>query len=153
MDAAPDDDLLADVTRRLRSRGERMTTPRRAVLQALVGADHLTADQVQERVDASHPGVHRVSVYRTLQALGELGVVQHVHLGHGPTTYHLIRREDGDHPHAHCRSCGVVVDLPPGLLDDVRRSLADSEGFVLDVGHVALSGTCAGCAAVATPPG
>jgi len=140
------DALVAEVAALLRSRGERMTGPRRAVLTALtVHGGHRSAEDVIETVEALDPGVHRASVYRTLEALSDLGVVQHLHVGHGGTAYHLVGRP-GPHLHTQCRVCGVVRDLPGGLLDDVAAQLARHHGFVLDAGHVALSGTCAGCA-------
>jgi Fur family ferric uptake transcriptional regulator len=48
--------------------------------------------------------------------------------------------------HAQCRGCGAVYDLPPDLLDDVAATLSARHHFVLDAGHVALSGLCAACA-------
>jgi len=143
----PGDDVavtIDEVAAMLRARGERMTGPRRAVLTVLAEhPGHLSADAVVSRVAAHDPTVHRASVYRTLDALSSLGVVQHVHVGHGLTAYHLVR--DGRHVHAHCRACGTVHDLPPDLLDDVASTLAIRHGFVLDAGHVALSGVCTNC--------
>lgn len=138
-------DVLAEVAGLLRARGERMTGPRRAVLSVLARqTDHVSADALVTLVAEQDPGVHRASVYRTLDALSDLGVVQHVHVGHGATTYHLVRPDDR-HLHAHCRVCGSVRDLPSDLLDDVAAALARKYGFVLDAGHVALSGTCRRC--------
>lgn len=139
------DELVAAVAARLRARGERMTGPRRAVLTTLARCTgHLSAEDVVTAVADSDPSVHRASVYRTLEALSALGVVQHVHVGHGGTAYHLVV-DPGPHLHAHCRICGAVHDLPRGLLNDVAAVLARSHAFVLDAGHVALSGTCADC--------
>ncbi|WP_235929600.1 Fur family transcriptional regulator [Cellulomonas citrea] len=138
--------LVEQVGDRLRAHGERMTTPRRAVLTALArSGGHVLAAEVVTAVAEVDPTVHRASVYRTLEALSELGVVQHLHLGHGGTAYHLAR---GGHTHLHaqCRVCGAVLDLPAELLDDVARVLESRDGFTLDPGHVALSGTCARCA-------
>jgi Fur family transcriptional regulator, ferric uptake regulator len=133
------------VTALLRARGERMTGPRRAVLSVLAAdPGHLSADDVHLRVSARDPGVHRASVYRALDMLTELGVVQHVHTGRGVTTYHLIRGER-PHLHAQCRVCGTVLDLPEDLLDTVAGVLARDHGFLLDAGHVALSGVCRCC--------
>jgi Fe2+ or Zn2+ uptake regulation protein len=123
-----------------------MTGPRRAVLTVLAnGGEHLSAEAVLSRVADHDPSVHRASVYRTLDALSELGVVQHVHVGHGGTAYHLVRG-DRAHLHAQCRACGAVHDLPPDLLDQVAATLARRHGFHLDAGHVALSGLCRACA-------
>jgi Fe2+ or Zn2+ uptake regulation protein len=139
------DDVLTEVAEMLRSRGERMTGPRRAVLSVLAQQhDHLSADTVVALVAEHDPGVHRASVYRTLEAMSALGVVQHVHLGHGATAYHLVRSGER-HLHAHCRVCGSVKDLPSDLLDEVTAMLARRHGFVLDAGHVALSGVCRQC--------
>jgi Fur family ferric uptake transcriptional regulator len=139
--------VLELVAERLRARGERMTGPRRAVISALAGSDgHLSAEDVVQAVAGVDASVHRASVYRSLEALSQLGVVQHVHVGHGATAYHLIT-EGGSHPHAQCRECGAVVDLPPNVLDAVARRLERESGFELDAEHVALSGRCAACAA------
>ncbi len=128
----------------LRARGDRMTSPRRAVLTALaLRQSHLAPDQVVAAVAELDPSVHRASVYRALEALSELGVVQHMHLGHGTTAYHLAAEHR--HLHAACGRCGAVVDLPGDLLDEVAARLDGGQGFALDPAHVALSGTCAQC--------
>jgi Fe2+ or Zn2+ uptake regulation protein len=139
-------DLLDDVGGRLRARGERMTAPRRAVLTVLARQEeHLGAEAVVEAVSALDPAVHRASVYRALEALSELGVVQHVHVGHGGTAYHLT--DPHVHLHAQCRRCAVILDLEPGLLDGVAGTLLSAHAFVLEPGHVALSGLCERCSA------
>jgi Fur family ferric uptake transcriptional regulator len=139
--------VLELVAERLRARGERMTGPRRAVISALAASDgHLSAEEVVQAVAGVDASVHRASVYRSLEALSQLGVVQHVHVGHGATAYHLVMH-GGPHPHAQCRVCGAVVDLPPNVLDAVARRLERESGFEVDAEHVALSGRCAACAA------
>lgn len=135
--------LVTDTTARLRARGERMTAARRAVLVALAhNPGHHTADAVAGLVAAVEPAVHRSSVYRGLETLCGLGVVAHVHVGHGTTVYHLA---DAPHLHAQCRRCGAVVDLPATALDAAAAALASEHGFTLDPTHVALSGTCSAC--------
>ena len=88
--------------------------------------------------------MHRASVYRTLEALCEMGVVQHVHTGHGGAAYHLIE-DDDVHLHAQCRQCGALLDVPIEGLSAVAQRLRRKHGFALDPGHVALSGTCRDC--------
>lgn len=137
--------LVAHVATLLRQRGERMTGPRKAVLTVLARhSGHLSAEQVVASVSVLDPAVHRASVYRTLDALTGLGVVQHLHTGHGGTAYHLADGP-GAHLHAQCHTCGALWDLPADLLDAVAGRLARETGFVLDPTHVALSGTCAAC--------
>nr|NLI49128.1 transcriptional repressor [Propionibacterium sp.] len=141
--------LVEAVTARLHARGERMTKPRRAVLVALAsGPRHATADDVVEAVAAQDATVHRSSVYRALEALSRLGVLQHVHLGHGATTYH-VAQPDGGVLHLQCRRCGHVRGAPADLAADLAGRLAADYGFRLDSSHVALSGLCAACAVTA----
>jgi len=138
--------LVEQVERLLHQRGERMTRPRRAVLAALAASGgHLTVEDVVAAVVDVDATVHRASVYRTLEALCGLGVVQHVHIGHGATAYHLVH-DVTPHVHVQCTSCGAVVDLPADVLDAAATRMVEEAGFVLDPTHVALSGTCAGCA-------
>lgn len=131
----------------LRAHGHRITMPRRAVIDVLARTDgHPTVDRIAADVAERWPGMALTTVYRTLETLAELGVVNHVHLAAG-TAYHLADTAGGrpEHVHAQCRECHRVFDLPDGLLDDVRRQVGASTGFRLEPTHVALSGLCADC--------
>ena len=127
----------------LRRRGERVTPARRAVIDELAAAaGHLTADDLVDRVHATVPSAHRATIYRTMDTLERLGVVEHTHLGHGRAIYHLS--EDA-HPHLVCERCGVVVQLDPDVLAGVERELRNQHGFVLLARHFALVGRCEAC--------
>ena len=91
-------------------------------------------------------GAPRATVYRTLDTLADLGVVTHVRVGDGASTYHLaLDATRPSHLHAKCRDCGRIVDLPGDLLDRVVDRLARERDFALDPAHVALSGRCRAC--------
>jgi Fur family transcriptional regulator, ferric uptake regulator len=128
----------------IRRRGGRVTATRRAVVAALLGGrgEHLTAEDVVARVQRSQPEVHLSTVYRTLDALQDLGVATHVHLGHGPSTYHLAVES---HHHAVCDGCGEVTELPADLFDGVARQVERDTGFRIDPAHFALPGRCRSC--------
>lgn len=141
------DDLRSErVLGLLRQGGGRVTVARRAVLAALLEGTrrHLSAEEVAAAVHAENPAVHLSTVYRTLDALEKLGVVTHVHLGHGRAIYHLT---DELHHHAVCESCGDVLQLPDTIFGDVQAALQRSWGFSLDAHHFALVGRCGACAA------
>lgn len=141
----PTSPLMADVRAKLNARGERMTRPRQAVLAVLAeDRRHLSAEEVVVAVAHRDPAVHRASVYRTLDALADLGVVQHVHLSHGATAYHLVT-EDRNHLHLQCTSCRSIADVPLTALFSAAAELDEEYGFAVNVGHVALSGTCSAC--------
>ncbi len=134
------DDLIAG----LRRAGLRVTAPRRAVCRALAGAgrEHLTAAAVATLAGAA---VDLSTVYRTLDALEGLGLVEHVHLGHGAGAYHVGASED--HHHLVCDSCGRTVDVPLGDLERAIEQVCEPLGFVPDSAHFAIVGRCAQSAA------
>jgi Fur family transcriptional regulator, ferric uptake regulator len=141
---ATGDQRLHRILDQLRARGGRITTARRALVTALVEAEaHVTADDLAEQVQRSHPDVHRSTIYRTLDALEELGVVDHVHLGHGRAVYHLL---DDPHQHLVCDVCGFVIEAPDSLFQPLADALRADYGFVLRSNHFAVLGRCADCA-------
>jgi Fur family ferric uptake transcriptional regulator len=135
----------------LRAVGQRVTKPRLAVLACVVAAkeEHLSADELLERVAAADASVHRATVYRTLEGLTAAGVLQHVHLDRGLTAYHLTDaiagHSNAPHLHGQCSHCGRIVDFPSDVLEDAADRVARATGFTLDPAHVALSGLCTDC--------
>ena len=137
------DERLERILALLRAEGGRVTSARRALVEALLAADaHVTADDLAARVQAAHPEVHRSTVYRTLDALERLGVVVHSHLGHGGGVYHLA---DERHQHLVCEQCGAVVEMPDDVLEPLARTVRRRYGFTIEPGHFALVGRCAAC--------
>ena len=136
----------APLAERLRARGLRLTAQRRRVLAAVTALEHATPESIGARLraeagpDGSAPDTS--TVYRNLELLERLGLVWHTHLGKGAPVYHVA-----EHPHLHvvCSSCGEVSSVDPGILDGAAERLAAEHGFTVDVGHVALSGTCRAC--------
>lgn len=131
----------------LRLQGQRVTTPRLAVLEVLSSRpEHLTADEVSALLESSD--VHRATVYRTLDMLAATGVVSYRHTVGGATRYHLAATAEGrEHLHGHCRSCGTVVVLPADALDQIIARLRGVSGFHLEVEQSSLAGLCEACAA------
>jgi Fur family ferric uptake transcriptional regulator len=103
---------------------------------------HLNAEEVAAEVRARFPDVAESTIYRTLSAFEELGIVTHVHLGHGPSTFHLSNEA---HRHLVCRHCQVVVEVPSGEFDRLARRLDDKYGFSITGEHFALVGECQAC--------
>lgn len=136
---APTDDLASV----LRGSGGRLTAPRRQVLNVVAGTtDHLTAEEILERVQVDAPDVHRATVYRTLETLTRLNVIEHTHLGHGPAVYHLA---SAHHHHLMCEHCGLVIDIDAKVFKDLERRVHKDYGFHADPGHFAIVGLCADC--------
>lgn len=127
----------------LRAQGGRVTTSRRAILETFLGiGGHITAEALTARVQAAQPDVHESTVYRFLDELERLGVVDHVHLGHGPAVYHLA---SDAHHHLVCDRCGTVVEVPEELFAELRGRLQAEFGFTLQPRHFAVTGRCTAC--------
>jgi Fur family transcriptional regulator, ferric uptake regulator len=144
----------------LRDQHERVTRTRQAVIEVLDGTEeHLAADEIIARAEASAPGVHRATVYRALSTLGELGLVTHTHVGGYATVYHLAVSEPTDRarsiPHAHlqCTNCQAVIDIPADVLDSLISRVDREVGFQVEPHHAALLGLCADCRRSSTPEG
>lgn len=127
----------------LRGEGLRVTRPRRAVCEVLASSHdaHLTASELQARAEeAAGASIDLSTIYRTIDALEQAGVIRHVHLGHGPSVLHLADRSD--HHHLVCEVCGRTVDVPLEELSGMITELEDRYGFVVDSVHFALVGRC-----------
>lgn len=123
--------------------GGRRTAARQAIVEAILAAgSHVTADEIARRVQRRFPSVNISTVYRTLDSLEELGVIDHVHLGHGRAVYHLT---DEEHEHLVCESCESVIELPAAKLQPFIKSIERDHGFEIDRRHFAIVGVCESC--------
>ncbi|MEN9507147.1 MAG: hypothetical protein RI958_3073 [Actinomycetota bacterium] len=134
----------------IRDRGGRVTDQRRAMLRVLFEeSDFVTADDLAIRVHDHLPEVHVSTVYRFLDTLESMGLVTHVHLGHGPAVYHLT---EGRHAHVVCGSCGATRVVDAQLLQSWSDQLRSVAGFELVDQHFALAGRCGECRTRQVPP-
>jgi Fe2+ or Zn2+ uptake regulation protein len=140
VDTARRDRLVAMI----REQGERVTTARRALITALVQArGHVTAEDLAALVQKEQPDVHLSTIYRSLDALERMGVVDHVHLGHGRAVYHLA---DEPHQHLVCEVCGTVIEVPDATFAELESTLRRRYGFTIRPNHFDLLGRCRACA-------
>ncbi len=106
------------------------------MLDALLAAARpLTAEEIAGGADVA-------SVYRNLETLEAIGIVRHVHLGHGPGRYALTARSGG---WATCEGCGTSTLLDPDALHEIRRVVMETAGFDAGFGHFPIVGRCPAC--------
>jgi Fur family ferric uptake transcriptional regulator len=134
---------MQDFQTELRSRGYRFTPQRQLVLEAVTELGHATPEDVHAWVTERASGVNISTVYRTLELLEDVGLVSHAHLGHGAPTYHSTTTPQ--HVHLICRECGVVTEVQPDVVTPALERLRSERGFVADVGHLTIFGTCQEC--------
>jgi Fur family transcriptional regulator, ferric uptake regulator len=128
----------------VRRRGLRLSSARRLVLEALFAADcPVTADEIAGGLGGRVPRSDLASVYRNLETLEQLGLVHHVHAGHGAGLYALARGRE----YLLCERCGELHAVPPEALEPVRRALRESLGYEARFTHFPLVALCENCAA------
>jgi Fur family transcriptional regulator, ferric uptake regulator len=135
------DEILSIV----RASGGRATNARRAILQTLFDHQdvHPTAEHITATVRESQPEIAESTVYRFLDELERLGIVDHVRLGHGPEVYHFT--EDTHHHHLVCEQCGRVIEVPQRVFDSLRTHLLKQFSFEIEPRHFTLTGRCVRC--------
>ncbi|HEU5003045.1 MAG TPA: transcriptional repressor [Actinomycetota bacterium] len=142
---------VGEILDQLAARGMRRTSARQAILEALVGSeDHVTAEDIATEVHRRFPSVDVSTVYRTLDILEQLGIIEHTHLSHGPAIFHLA---EDDHQHLVCERCGRVEEVPPGKLEPLLEAIRTEFDFDVDRRHFALVGLCGECRRVSPAPG
>ena len=134
----------------LRRAGCRPTPQRLEVLHALGHGDHLTAEDVFERVRRAVPTINPSTVYRTLEVLADAGLVRCADLGAGRMHFELARGHR--HHHVVCRECGAVEHLHDEVVAPVAARVTAATGYVLDTeAEILLPGRCPACADAGGP--
>jgi Fur family ferric uptake transcriptional regulator len=114
------------------------------IIEAVAHAGrHVTAEEVFAQVQVRTSAVNIATVYRTLDLLNELGLVNRGDLGGGKVSYAPLCH--GPHCHLVCRSCGAVIEADAGLVADLEGRLQAACGFAPDLGHFVVYGLCADC--------
>ena len=128
----------------LQGSGYRLTAPRRAIVEIMAACDRaLSPFDLFELGRKSQPGLGLVTVYRTLEKMEELGLVQRVHLPGGCHTYLPAAR---GHQHLLlCQNCGRAVLFDGDELTSLFASVARKTGFTIRDHWLQLFGLCAEC--------
>ncbi len=129
----------------MREHGLRVSAARRLVVEALLAADGpMSAEQIAEGIGGRVPCSDIASVYRNLQAFDDIGLVRHVHLGHGPGLHVLAMA--GEREYLTCERCGEYLAVTSDELDDVRELVHRRFGYRANFAHFPIVGLCGGCA-------
>ena len=136
MDAAADaePDSLVEALAAIRSAGGRVTPTKRLVLEILTSDPrHRTTDELAATVQTLSPDVAASTIYRILEELERIGLVEHSHAGKGPATYHL---RSAAHGHLVCQTCGSMTEADPALFGQLVSEARSRYGFAVDPHHL-----------------
>jgi Fur family ferric uptake transcriptional regulator len=129
---------------KLQENGYRLTQSRQAVVAALLSSGgHMSADALAEVVHQRAPQVGRMTVYRTLDLLSELGLVRPVYQGTGAAHYILLA--DGHHHHLVCANCATVIEFDDCALAEIEQVIGERFGFEVQGHLLEFYGRCHTC--------
>lgn len=135
---------LESLLRGLRERGCRVTPQRLAVLRILLGSEeHLSVEEVFERVRGDYPTTSLGTIYKTVHLLKEMGEVLEIGTGRGSNRYDGFRPRP--HPHLICVRCNAVQDADLPGLAALSEDILQASGFRVLHHRFDLFGICPQC--------
>ena len=136
----------------LREKGLKVTNQRIGVLETLASFPdtHLTAEEIYEKVRQEYPEIGLATVYRTIQLLLELHLIDKISLNDGCIRYEIAKLDDNESKHHHhhlvCLSCGNVFSFEDDLLEELEEKIKETMNFEIVDHEVKLYGYCRDCA-------
>jgi Fur family ferric uptake transcriptional regulator len=132
----------------LAAAGHRRGGARRAVLE-LLGSQEcaLTAQEMEDRLRGAKRSVSRASIYRVLDELEGLRLVQRVETGQAMVRYERVCDAEEHHHHLVCDRCGVVIPFSDPALERAISSLSRRVPLAVSEHEIVLRGQCRDCAA------
>jgi len=137
--------------KRLKEKGLKVTNQRLVVLETLETSSnqHLTAEQIFDLVKADNPEIGLATVYRTIQVLLELHLIDRVNFDDGSERYEIVRMgtKGARHHHHHliCINCGKVFEFEEDMMEGLETEIEKKTGFHVIDHEVKLYGYCKEC--------
>jgi Fur family ferric uptake transcriptional regulator len=126
--------------------GYRRGGARRAMLELLdEQACALSAVEIEEILRTGRRAVSRASVYRILEELDQLGLIQRVEVGQTMVRYERVRAGTGHHHHLVCDHCGALRPFTDAELELAIKRLSERVPLTVSDHEVVLHGACADC--------
>ncbi|MBB6448966.1 Fur family ferric uptake transcriptional regulator [Geomicrobium halophilum] len=139
---------MDQIKKELHAQSYKLTPQREATVEVLLEneEDHLSAEDVYLLVKEKAPEIGLATVYRTLELLNELEIVDKINFGDGVSRYDL-RKEGADHSHHHlvCIHCGSVSEIEEDLLGDVEKKVERDWAFKIKDHRLTFHGVCVNC--------
>ncbi len=137
--------MLDNAADLLRQSGLNVTAQRLAVLRAVSGQPHITADGVAEVANAEIGAISRQAVYDALGALVDKRLLRRIQPSGSPALYET--RVGDNHHHLICRVCGAVVDVDCAVGASPCLTPAQDMAYEIDEAEVVYWGRCPECRA------
>lgn len=139
---------IGKIKQQLQSQGYKLTPQREASVRVLLEneEDHLSAEDVFMLVKEKTPEIGLATVYRTLELLSELHIVEKMNFGDGVARYDL-RGDTNKHHHHHliCVNCGAMQEIQEDWLGSLEERLEKEFYFMVIDHRLDFQGVCKRC--------
>ena len=131
----------------LGSLGRRLTRQRRVIVRVMDTAQrHLDIDQIYERARKIDRNIHRVTVYRTVDLLKRLGLIDELDLLHIRGDRHYYESHASrEHIHIACLRCGKVREFESPLYDEMKQQIEQQLDMTITMSRTEVGGYCRTC--------
>lgn len=128
----------------IKKTGNRLTGPRKAIVDVIAASEQVLSPQEIYSAGKQHfPGLGLVTVYRTLDKLEALGLIQRIHQ---PDGCHRILPAAKGHQHVLlCTGCGKAVYFSGDDLSGLFKTISIKSGFQINEHILQLLGLCENC--------
>lgn len=137
-----------DLLDALESRGVRLTAQRRALIETIQEANsHLDADSLLRQARRRDPNIDRATVYRTIDLLKRMGMIDELDLMHieGEKHYYEVRTQK-EHLHLACFGCGEIKEFTSPSFERLKQEISAKNQFEIQVMRLEVGGLCKRCA-------
>ncbi len=132
----------------LAAAGHKRGGARRAVVELLDGQEcALTAVEIEDALRGEQRRVSRASIYRILDELERLRLVQRVETGQAMVRYERVCEHEEHHHHLVCDECGLVMPFSDPALESAIETLSERVPLQVAEHEIVLHGSCSDCAA------
>ena len=118
-------------------------TSQRALILEIIRRGHLDADEIHRQAREKQPRLSLSTVYRTLQVLKKLGLIEELHLDEAHHHYEV--KPSSEHQHLVCLSCGKIMEFEYPLSPKMKRNIAREKGFEVTDVEIRMTGYCSKC--------
>lgn len=138
-----------DLLNVVESRGIRLTAQRRALIETIQQAtSHLDAASLLTEARKRDPNIDRATVYRTIDLLKRIGMIDELDLMHieGEKHYYEVRTQK-EHLHMACFGCGEIREFTSPAFERLKQEIGSRNQFQIQVMRLEVGGLCKRCAA------
>jgi Fur family ferric uptake transcriptional regulator len=138
-----------DLLNEVEAQGVRLTAQRRALIETIQEAtSHLDAASLLSLARKRDPNIDRATVYRTLELLKRLGMIDELDLMHlnGEKHYYEVKTQK-DHLHLACFRCGEIEEFSSPTFDRMKQEISEKNNFEVQVMRLEVGGLCRRCTA------